>query len=83
MSKIKEPAIAYSTTQKTRPGEPLPSPKDAVTKLLKNLKDDVSYEDIMYEIYVLEKIERGLRDIEQGNVFSHEEVKASLKKWLK
>ena len=51
--------------------------------MLRNLKDDVNYDDIMYELYVLEKIERGLLELDQGKGIPHEEVKKSLSKWLK
>jgi len=48
--------------------------KEEVKKILDHLPDDVGYEDIQYHIYVREKIERGLADVQQGNVMSQEEV---------
>ncbi len=48
--------------------------KEEVRKILDKIPDDASYEDIQYHIYVREKIERGLQDIEEGRVFSQEEV---------
>ena len=83
MGKVKEQAVAYSAKKKITKVQTLTKPKRAVSKLLRNLKDDVTYEDIMYEIYVLEKAERGLRDIKDGRIVSHEEVKQHVKKWLK
>ncbi|MBC8185313.1 hypothetical protein H8E88_29820 [candidate division KSB1 bacterium] len=56
--------------------------KDEVTKLLDQVPDDVSFEDIQYHIYVCQKIERGLKDIEEGRVFSQEEVEQRMSKWL-
>ena len=83
MSKVKEQSIAYSTKKKSSVQSILTKPKQATLKMLRNLRDDVSYDDIMYELYVLEKIQRGLRELDQGKGIPHEEVKKSLSKWLK
>jgi hypothetical protein len=56
--------------------------KEEVKKIFDQLPDDVSYEDIQYHIYVLEKIERGLNDIRDGNILSQEEVEKRMSKWL-
>ncbi len=60
----------------------LPSAKQATLDLVDRLDDDVSFEDIIYELYVLEKIQRGMRDAEEGRVISHEEAKQRLSRWL-
>ena len=56
--------------------------KEDVRKMLDQIPDDVSFEDIQYHIYVREKIERGLKDIEEGRVLSQEEVERRMSKWL-
>ena len=56
----------------------LPSVKQATLQLVERLNDDVSFEDIIYELYVLEKIQRGMKDAEEGRVVSHEEAKQRL-----
>jgi predicted transcriptional regulator len=58
------------------------TPKEEVRKLLDQIPDDSSFEDIQYHIYVREKIERGLKDVEEGRVLSHEEVERRMSKWL-
>ena len=58
------------------------SAKEASLKLIERLNDDVTYEEIMYELNFLQKIERGLRDVQEGNVTPHEQVKEEFKKWL-
>lgn len=58
------------------------TPKEEVRKLLDQIPDDSSFEDIQYHIYVREKIERGLKDVEEGRVLSHEEVERRMAKWL-
>ena len=57
------------------------SAKEEVRKLLDQIPDDSSFEDIQYHIYVREKIERGLKDAEQGRVLSQEEVERRMLKW--
>jgi predicted transcriptional regulator len=58
------------------------TPKDEVRKLLDRLPDDSSLEDIQYHIYVREKIERGLKDVNEGRVLSQQEVERRMTKWL-
>ncbi len=40
------------------------NPKDQVYALLQKLPEDAGYEDIQYHLYVLEKVQRGLRRAE-------------------
>jgi len=56
--------------------------KEEARKLLKNLPDDVTWDDIMYEIYVRKKISKGLDAIEEDKLISHDEVKERIRnKW--
>jgi predicted transcriptional regulator len=54
-------------------------------KVLDSLPNDLIWEDLQYHIYVRQKLERGIADIEAGRVFSHKEVKRHFqrlsKKW--
>lgn len=56
--------------------------KDEVRKLLDQLPDDSSFEDIQYHIYVREKIQRGLEDAEAGRTLTQEEVEKRMARWL-
>ncbi|MFB3924081.1 MAG: hypothetical protein ACE145_20350 [Terriglobia bacterium] len=56
--------------------------KDEVRKLLDQLPEDSSYEDIQYHIYVREKIQKGLEDVEAGRTLTHEEVEQRMARWL-
>lgn len=57
--------------------------KEEVSKLLENLPDDCTLEDIQYHLYVLQKIERGLKDTKEGRVYTQEEVEKRMAKWLR
>lgn len=59
------------------------SGKDATRQILDSLPDDATLEDIMYALYVRQKIEAGLRDIEAGNTVSHEDVVREINEWLR
>ena len=61
----------------------IPIPKDAALKTIKQMDEGASYDDIMYEIYVLQKIERGEKDIAEGRTYTPKEAKRRLAKWLK
>ena len=56
--------------------------KREVGKLLTRLPDNCSLEDIQYHLYVLQKIEKGLKDVEEGRVYTQEEVDKKMVKWL-
>jgi predicted transcriptional regulator len=56
--------------------------KDEVRKLLDELPDSVTWEDIEYEIYARNRIERGLEEEERGEGIPHEEVMRRMAKWL-
>ena len=56
--------------------------KEEVRRMLDEIPDDVSFEDIQYHIYVSQKIEHGLRDIAEGRLLSQGEVEQRMSKWL-
>lgn len=56
--------------------------KEAAIKVIQELPDSVSWEDIEERIRFLAAIDKGLEDIKTGRVIPHEDVKASLDQWL-
>jgi predicted transcriptional regulator len=56
--------------------------KQEALRMIRRMPDDVSLEDIMYELYFRQRVDRGLREFDEGKMISHEEVKRSLTKWL-
>ena len=49
--------------------------KQEARNLIDKLPDNVTWDDIMYEMYVKEKIADGLKAAEEGRVVSHEDAK--------
>lgn len=56
--------------------------KEEVQRLLESLPDDVSYEDIQYQIHVRQRISEGLNAIDEGRVLSEAEVERRMDRWL-
>lgn len=46
-----------------------------VREAIESLPDDATWDDVMYRLYVRQKIESGLRDVEEGRTLSVEEVR--------
>lgn len=58
--------------------------KKTVRALLERLPDDCSLEDVLYHLYVIQKVEAGLADADAGKLISHEQVAEELRrKWVK
>ncbi len=58
------------------------SARKEVRKILDQIPDDASLEDIQYHIYICQKIERGLQDIDDGRVLSREQVEKQMSRWI-
>ena len=61
---------------------PVRNAKQQVQEILQKVSDDATLEDIQYYIYVREKIEAGLNDIEKGHVLDQSEVEKRMSRWL-
>jgi predicted transcriptional regulator len=55
-----------------------PTTRERVLEVIKNLPADTSVEEAMERLYFLAGIEEGLRQVEQGEVLSHEDAKRRL-----
>jgi predicted transcriptional regulator len=57
--------------------------KEMAIQAIESLPDSATLDDIMAELYFRRKVERGLKDVEEGKVVSHEEARRRLTRWLK
>ncbi len=57
--------------------------KEKIKQSIDSLPDHFSIEDVIDELILIDKIDQGLNDVAEGNVYSTEEVKQKLNKWLK
>lgn len=54
------------------------TPKEAAKQLIDHMSDEVTWDEIMYELYVKQKIEEGLKASEEGRTVPHEKAKQRL-----
>jgi predicted transcriptional regulator len=52
--------------------------KQAAKQIIDHVSDQATWDDIMYELYVKQKIEKGLKAIDEGRVLSSEDAKRRL-----
>ena len=53
-----------------------------IKTLINHLPEDSSIEDVQYNLYVLEKIRRGRKDISDGKHYTTEQARERLRRWL-
>ena len=56
--------------------------KDKIINGIKNLPDPVTIDDILDQIMLIEKIEKGIEQSDKNQVVSDEELDQRLGKWL-
>ena len=56
--------------------------KQEVIELLKDLPDTSTLEEIQYHLYVRQKVQRGIQDVEEGRIYTQEEVEKRMQKWV-
>ena len=57
--------------------------KDTVLSVLDRLPDDCTLDEVVYHLYVVQKLEQGLADADADRVIPHEQVEQELsRKWL-
>lgn len=57
--------------------------KDEIKKLIDDMPNDCSIEDVQYTLYVRSKIEKGLENLDNGDIVSQKEMEKRMDKWLK
>ncbi len=53
--------------------------KETVKALLDRLPDDCSLDDVLYHLYIIRAVERGLEDVAQGRTIPHDVVADTLR----
>ena len=49
--------------------------KQEAYKLIEELPDTATWEELLYQIESRASIERGLQDVKSGRIFSHDQIK--------
>ena len=56
--------------------------KREILEALADLPEDAGIEEAMERLYLLYKVERGLKQVEDGKTVSQAEARARMQKWL-
>ncbi|MBC8113694.1 MAG: hypothetical protein H7062_04910 [Candidatus Saccharimonas sp.] len=56
--------------------------KEDVRQILDSLPDDTTYEDVQYHLFVRQRIQRGLDEMNSGRTVTQQEVEQRMQKWL-
>ncbi len=57
--------------------------KEKIHNTINSLPDNLTIDQVIEEMILLDKIEQGISDANEGRVFTTDEVKDKLNKWLK
>lgn len=58
-------------------------PKAEALELIRKLPDNVTTDAIMDELYFKQQVDKGLQDVAEGRVLTHQELKERLARWRK
>jgi hypothetical protein len=57
------------------------SDKQDAIEVIEQLPDDVPMDEIVYRLYVVNKVRRGMQDVEAGRGISSEELAREIEQW--
>lgn len=55
--------------------------KEQVRKMLDQMPDECSVEDVQHQLYLIDKVRRGLKSIDEGRGIPHEQVRKQMASW--
>ena len=55
--------------------------KQEVMNAISKMPETADIDDIMYRLYVIDKVRKGKEAVQQGNVISVEELREEIKSW--
>jgi hypothetical protein len=71
------------TIRKGQGGFPMTIAKQQVLDLLKDLPEQVDIDEVIYRLYLRQKIELAEQDVREGRLVSHAEVVKESSQWFK
>jgi predicted transcriptional regulator len=57
--------------------------KAEAIRLIESLHEHCSLEDIQYHLYIVQKVQKGQTDVDEGRVVPHEEAERRVAEWGK
>jgi predicted transcriptional regulator len=59
------------------------STKAEVLKMIDGMPENASLDEIIYELYFRQRVDRGLREMAKGKTVTQESVERSVARWFK
>jgi predicted transcriptional regulator len=59
----------------------MPAAKQEALETIGKLPDDTDMDEIMYQLYILDKIRKGQEAVEKGQTITSEELKREIDSW--
>jgi predicted transcriptional regulator len=59
----------------------LQSPKQNALEAIQQLPDNVDFDEIVYRLYVLNKINQGMKEVDEGKGITQEELAREIEQW--
>ena len=56
--------------------------KEVILDVLNKLPDDATMDDILYNLYIHDKVERGLEAVREGRTITQEEMEKEMEQWI-
>jgi predicted transcriptional regulator len=56
--------------------------KQQVLEIVKDLPDEIDIDEVMYRLYLRQKLEAAEKDVREGRLVLHEEVVKETSKWF-
>lgn len=74
--------MSTTATEPTTTAKTPPTTRDDAIEMIRRMPADATLEDIQYALFIRQKCDAGIADIEAGRVLTNDEVKQRLAKWL-
>jgi len=55
--------------------------KEEAINAISTLHEDAEIDDIMYKLYVIDQVDKGLDDVRTGNIVTVEELEKEITQW--
>ena len=66
----------------SRKGNRMSIMKEEARRIVEQLSEEATWEDLQYQIAVRQRVELGRREVSEGRLIPHEEVAGQMSKWL-
>ena len=74
---------SWSASRTDQRGHMMSAVKAEAIRLIESLPEHCSLEDIQYHLYIVQKIRRGLADVDEGRFVPQEEAERRIAEWGK